>query len=102
MRALLDDDRWVLRILGAPLIRLGPANAFARGVILPITGGWLARPGGALMFTIGDDGRAYMVLERFRPALPWWVYRWTQLPAHQRIAAAFARHRAAHSIRPRS
>lgn len=65
--------------------------------LLYITGGALAviREGqrGRLEFRVLPDGRSVMAaIHDFTPALPWFVYRWTQAVVHLIVMKAFGRH----------
>lgn len=62
-----------------------------------ITGGLLADLSrslrGRLEFRDALDGRAVIAaIHEFTPALPWWLYRWTQAVVHGWVMAAFGRY----------
>ena len=81
------EDRFTIRFLGAPLIRLQRQTGAADVVAFSIIGGLVAHPLGRLVF----DLRSGMVsLHEYRSRYPNWLYRHTQAPLHEWIMERYA------------
>ncbi len=83
--------QWVLLILS-----VSHERSTSDRQLLYITGGWLASPNqgrGRLEFREALDRRYVLsAIHEFRPALPWFVYKWSQAVVHLVVMNAFARH----------
>jgi len=94
-----SDDGLVVRLLGLPLVRLGPVQVSETGgrevLRRPIVGGLLAAKSGELQIVVerpGDDtSRVTIKLESFKPRLPGFLYRAIQGPLHQAVTGRFLR-----------
>jgi hypothetical protein len=81
-----DGSLWLGPI---ELMRFGTARISESAVEWPIAGGRLAgEPGGSLRVK-REPGRISVAVEGYRPALPWPVYRLTQLPVHHLMVRLF-------------
>jgi uncharacterized protein YbjT (DUF2867 family) len=85
-----------LRGVGWPLLRLELSERSSEDRrLFYIRGGLLARPNerGRLEFRESyESNRMIVALHDFEPALPWWLYRFTQAPLHAWIMRRFDRY----------
>jgi uncharacterized protein YbjT (DUF2867 family) len=91
----VPELRFWLKILVGKilLLRLYPESALDDRAVFRVSGGVLARPaGGKLEFRAVGRSQIMAVVSNFEPALPWWIYRWTQATAHLWIMKNFGRH----------
>ena len=100
LRVEVDEDRtsrFFVPLLTTPLLELDYQPDWSRTDLqqFQITGGLLAADGdaGRLEFRLVLGGRALLAaVQEFRPALPWFIYRWTQAIVHRYIVERFGRH----------
>lgn len=105
---VFDEERAEFRLLALPWPLLVLSRSHDRSLVgrelFYITGGVLADLSrslrGRLEFREALDGRAVIAaIHEFTPALPWWLYRWTQALVHGWVMAAFGRYLARESTR---
>ena len=80
-------DRFTIRLLGLPLIRLQGQARAADIVSFSIVGGLVAHPLGRLVF---DLRSGVVALHEYRSRYPNWLYRYTQAPLHAWIMERYA------------
>ncbi len=80
-------DRFVIRLLGVPLIRLQRQASVVDIVSFAIIGGLVAHPLGRLVF---DVRSGVVALHEYRSRYPNWLYRHTQAPLHAWIMERYA------------
>ncbi len=78
-------------------LRHAPERSTPDRQVLDVVGGALVRrdggPAGRLEFReVGDGRHVLAAVHDFRPALPWFIYQWTQARTHLRVMSGFARH----------
>jgi hypothetical protein len=79
-----------IRFLGLTLLSLRPATQTPEESAFEVTGGLLCRvPGGHLRF-VRRESLVVTSLEGYRPALPRWLYQWTQARLHDWVMNRFA------------
>ena len=95
----MPDGDVIFRIFkrGPILLKLSPRlhRSEPSRQVLRVTGGILARDTvrGRLEFRQVLDGSTLIAaIHEFEPALPWWIYRFTQAPFHRWVMNRFARH----------
>jgi len=99
-----DDGDVIFRVFkrGPILLKLSPRlhRSEPSRQVLRVTGGILAKDTvrGRLEFRQVLDGSTLIAaIHEFEPALPWWIYRFTQAPFHRWVMNRFARHLATQS-----
>ncbi len=92
-----EGDEMIFYLLntGFPLLKLELIHQpeFARRSAFKINGGWLSfgRQSGILEFREGIHGKFVVAaIHRFRPRLPWMIYRYTQALMHALVMARFS------------
>ena len=80
-------DRFTIRLLGVPLIRLQGQTSAADIVSFSIMGGLVAHPVGRLVF---DLRSGVVTLLEYRSRYPNWLYLHTQAPLHAWIMERYA------------
>lgn len=81
------NDRFTIRLLGVPLIRLQGQPSASDVVSFSIIGGLVAHPLGRLVF---DLRSGVVALHEYRSRYPSWLYRHTQAPLHAWIMERYA------------
>lgn len=77
------------------VLRVSPERSSPDRQLLYIIGGLLAgvQERGRLEFREALDKQYIMAaIHEFRPALPWWIYRWTQAVVHLWVMRSFEKH----------